>query len=374
MLDRLVTFLRNEAVLCIAFVCACASMAATGDLSNAPSYIDWRVIILLFCLMASVAGLRSSGVMARIAQAIVAGERQKRLVCLALVMLPFFSSMLVTNDVALLTFVPIAVLALETASWQDDLIRVVVLQAIGANLGGMITPVGNPQNLFIFTTYELSTSDFFLTLAPFGALALLLLALACISFGSSRATVRLDLDDRAIDLKRFTLHAGLFTLCLLAVARILPDLVLLPIVAAALFLFDRRVFAQVDYALLATFVCFFVFSGNMAHMPEMQNLLGGLMADHPMLTSLAASQVISNVPSAVLLAGFTANWHSLLIGVDLGGLGTPIASLASLIAFRLYMHTSGASGRAFMREFALANAVTLALMIGLYAALFVVKL
>ena len=374
MLDRLVTFLRNEAVLCIAFVCACASMAATGDLSNAPGYIDWRVIILLFCLMASVAGLRSSGVMARIAQAIVAGERQKRLVCLALIMLPFFSSMLVTNDVALLTFVPIAVLALETASWQDDLIRVVVLQAIGANLGGMITPVGNPQNLFIFTTYELSTSDFFLTLAPFGALALLLLALACISFGSSRATVRLDLDDRAIDLKRFTLHAGLFALCLLAVARILPDLVLLPIVAAALFLFDRRVFAQVDYALLATFVCFFVFSGNMAHMPEMQNLLGGLMADHPMLTSLAASQVISNVPSAVLLAGFTANWHSLLIGVDLGGLGTPIASLASLIAFRLYMHTSGASGRAFMREFALANAVTLALMIGLYAALFVVKL
>ena len=158
--------------------------------------------------------------MARIAQAIVAGERQKRLVCLALVMLPFFSSMLVTNDVALLTFVPIAVLALETASWQDDLIRVVVLQAIGANLGGMITPVGNPQNLFIFTTYELSTSDFFLTLAPFGALALLLLALACISFGSSRATVRLDLDDRAIDLKRFALHAGLFALCLLAVARI----------------------------------------------------------------------------------------------------------------------------------------------------------
>ena len=374
MLDRLVTFLRNEAVLCIAFVCACASMAATGDLSNAPGYIDWRVIILLFCLMASVAGLRSSGVMARIAQAIVAGERQKRLVCLALVMLPFFSSMLVTNDVALLTFVPIAVLALETASWQDDLIRVVVLQAIGANLGGMITPVGNPQNLFIFTTYELSASDFFLTLAPFGALALLLLALACISFGSSRATVRLDLDDRAIDLKRFALHAGLFALCLLAVARILPDLVLLPIVAAALFLFDRRVFAQVDYALLATFVCFFVFSGNMAHMPEMQNLLGGLMADHPMLTSLAASQVISNVPSAVLLAGFTANWHSLLIGVDLGGLGTPIASLASLIAFRLYMHTSSASGRAFMREFALANAVTLTLMIGLYTALFVVKL
>ena len=374
MLDRLVIFLRNEAVLCIAFICACASMAAAGDVSQAPSYIDWRVIILLFCLMASVAGLRSSGVMARIAQAIVAGERQKRLVCLALVMLPFFSSMVITNDVALLTFVPIAIIALETAGWKDDLVRVVVLQAIGANLGGMVTPVGNPQNLFIFTTYELSAGDFFFALAPFGALALFLLVLACVSFGTSKATVRLDLDSQAIDVKRFALHAGLFVLCLLAVARILPDLVLLPILAAALFLFDRRVFAKVDYALLATFVCFFVFSGNMAHMPEMQNLLGGLMGDHPMLTSLITSQVISNVPASVLLAGFTANWHSLLIGVDLGGLGTPIASLASLIAFRMYMHTAGASGRAFMREFAIANIVALVLMTALYAALFVVKI
>ena len=374
MLDRLITFLRNEAVLCIAFVCACASMVLAGDVSSAPGYIDWRVIVLLFCLMACVAGLRNSGVMARIAQAIVAGKRQKRLVCLALVMLPFFASMLVTNDVALLTFVPIAVIALETAGWRDDLVRVVVLQAIAANLGGMVTPVGNPQNLFIFTTYELSAGDFFWTLAPFGAFALFLLALACASFGTTNAVVKLDLDERAIDMKRFALHAGLFALCLLAVMRVLSHLVLLPIVAAALFLFDRRIFAQVDYALLATFVCFFVFSGNMANMPEMQGFLGGLMDDHPMLTSLFASQIISNVPSAVLLASFTGNWHSLLVGVDLGGLGTPIASLASLIAFRIYMHTAGASGRAFMREFAIANAVTLALMTALYAALFVVKL
>lgn len=371
MLDRVVTFLRNEAVLCIAFLCACASMVATGNVSGVADYIDWRVIVLLFCLMAAVAGLRESGVLARIAQALVAGKRSKRIVCLALVMLPFFSSMLITNDVALLTFVPIAVIALETAGWRGNLAPVVVLQAIAANLGGMITPVGNPQNLFIFTTYELSTADFFGALAPFGALALVMLALACLAFGSDQATVRLSLDEQAIDTKRFTLHVGLFTLCLLSVVRVLPYEVLLPIVAAALFLFDRRIFAQIDYALLATFVCFFVFSGNMAHMPAMQEFLGGLMEGHPMLTSLAASQVISNVPSAVLLAGFTENWHSLLIGVDLGGLGTPIASLASLIAFRLYMHTSDASGATFMRIFALANVVTLACMTVLYAVLFV---
>ena len=193
-------------MLCIAFVCAYVSLVVAGDASQAPSYIDWRVIVLLFCLMAAVAGLRESGVMARVARALVAGERSKRLVCLALVMLPFFASMLVTNDVALLTFVPIAVIALETAGWRADLVRVVVLQAIAANLGGMVTPVGNPQNLFIFTTYELSAADFFFTLAPFGALALVLLALACLPFGTEKATVRLDLDERAIDVKRFALH------------------------------------------------------------------------------------------------------------------------------------------------------------------------
>lgn len=372
MLDRLVTFLRHEAVLVIAFVCACASMAAAGDVSQVPSYIDWRVIVLLFCLMASVAGLRSSGALARLSRALVAGERSKRAVCLVLVMLPFFASMLVTNDVALLAFVPIAVLALEAAGWRGSLVRVIVLQAIAANLGGMVTPVGNPQNLFIFTTYELTAGDFFAALAPFGLVALVLLAVACATFGSEKATVALALDEAAIDMRRFALHAALFALSVLAVLRVVEPLIVLAIVAAALFVFDRRVFLQIDYALLVTFVCFFIFSGNMAHMPAMQGFLGALMGDHPMLTSLVTSQVISNVPAAVLLAGFTQNWHSLLIGVDLGGLGTPIASLASLIAFRLYMHTRGASAAAFMREFAVANIVMLALMCGLYALLFVV--
>ncbi len=371
MLDRIVTFLRNEAVLCIAFICACASMTLVDSLEQVPSYIDWRVIVLLFCLMAAVAGLRLSGILSLLAQTLVAGNKAKQRVCFTLIMLPFFSSMLVTNDVALLAFVPIAVLALEAAQWQDSLVRVIVLQAIAANLGGMITPVGNPQNLFIFTVFELSPADFASALLPFGALTFVLLALACLSFGSASATVTLKLDNQSIDKKRFLLHVILFIIGVLAVMRVIPYLVALLIVAPALFIFDRRVFAQVDYALLATFACFFVFSGNMAHAPAMQSFLGGLMNDHPMLTSLVSSQVISNVPAAVLLAGFTENWHSLLIGVDLGGLGTPIASLASLIAFKLYMHTRNAKAGAFLKEFAALNALTLALMIALYSMLFV---
>ena len=371
MLDRLKTFLHDEALLCIASVLACASLVAAGDISQVPRSIDWRVIVLLFCLMASVAGMRSSGALGHLARALVAGERSKRVVCLALVMMPFWSAMLVTNDVALLAFVPIAILALEAAGWGDCLVRVVVLQAVAANLGGMITPIGNPQNLFIFTTYELGAADFAFALVPFGVLALLLLVPACLSLGRERSGIALELDENALDAKRFVLHAALFALSVLAVMRVMPYPIALAVTVPALLLLDRRVFAQVDYALLATFVCFFVFSGNMAHMPAMQEFLGSLMGSHPMLTSLLTSQFISNVPAAVLLSGFTANWHSLLVGVDLGGLGTPIASLASLIAFRMYMHTDGAHARIFAKEFGIANVVVLALMIVLYAILFV---
>ena len=371
MLSRLLTTLRKQAVLCIAFLCATVSTLIVGDASGTAAYIDWRVITLLFCLMSAVAGLRRCGLLDRLAFRLVAGERSRRSVCFALVMLPFFASMLLTNDVALITFVPFAVLALETAGWRTSLARVVVLQAIAANLGGMVTPVGNPQNLFIFTTYGLSAADFFETLLPFGALAFALLVVACATFGSERSQVRLDAVSARIDAKRLILHSALFTLSLLSVLRVLPYPALLAVVLLALVLFDRHIFVRVDYALLATFACFFVFSGNMAHMPAVQAFLSGLMNGHPMLTSLFASQVISNVPAAVLLSGFTSNWHSLLVGVDLGGLGTPIASLASLIALRIYMSASSASARSFMCEFALANAVALVLMVALYAVLFV---
>lgn len=372
MLEKALTFLRNEVVLCISFICACASFVATDNPLQAINHIDWRVIVLLFCLMTSVAGLRKCGVMARIAHSLVAGKRSKRLVVFALIMLPFFASMLVTNDVALLTFVPIAVIALETAGWNDKLACVIVLQAIAANLGGMITPIGNPQNLFIFTSYELSTTDFLIALAPFGALAFVILALVSLSFGKDSSTVELTPKNRELDAKRLVLHLALFLLCLLSVVRLVPYLLLLPIVILAALAFDRSIFAKVDYALLATFVCFFIFSGNIASMPVAQTTLGGIMATHPMLTSLLTSQVISNVPSAVLLSSFTENWHSLLIGVDIGGLGTPVASLASLIAYKLYIRTYGAKTRVFMRDFLIVNIAVLACMLALYAALFAI--
>jgi len=371
MRNRIIVFLRSQAVLCIAFACACVSLVAAGDVSQVPGYIDWRVIALLFCLMAAVAGLQKSGLMGHVARGLVRGRHSQRTVCFMLVMLPFFASMLVTNDVALITFVPLATLALEAAGWHDRLAYVIVLQAVAANLGGMVTPVGNPQNLFIFTTYGLSAADFAAALAPFGLLALAMTGLACLRCSREVSDVRIKRVDDPVDRKRVALHGALFAVGLLAVLRILPWQAALALVAAALLIFDRQIFRRVDYGLLATFVCFFVFSGNMAHLPALGEWLSGLMASHPMLTSLLASQVVSNVPASVLLAGFTQNWHSLLIGVDLGGLGTPIASLASLIALKLYLYAPGASTGAFMKVFALVNALFLAAMVGLYAVLYV---
>jgi len=371
MLSRILKFIRGEAVLSIAFACACVSVAITGDVAHVPDYIDWRVIGLLFCLMAAISGLQASGVLGSVARRLVVGDHTRRSVCLALVLLPFFGSMVLTNDVALITFVPIATLALAAAGMRDLIVRVIVLQTIAANLGGMVTPFGNPQNLFIFTTYELSVSDFFFTLAPFGLLAFLIIVGACLVCGSQHTSVTLESGPGKVEPLRAAMYAALFLLGVLALMRVIPWQVLLLAVAPALFIFDREVFLHLDYGLLGTFVCFFVFSGNVAHMPALQGFLSAAMDAHPMITSLLASQVISNVPAAVLLAGFTGNWHSLLIGVDLGGLGTPIASLASLIALRLYLYEPDATTASFMRVFLAANVAVLAAMVGLYAVLFV---
>lgn len=372
MLDRIISFLRNEAVLCIAFLCAAVSTAFVPfDAEAWVASIDLRVLALLFCLMATVAGLKECGLFSWCAARLLARGGSVRSLAFVLVMLPFFSSMLVTNDVALIAFVPFAILALASSGRKELIPRIVVLQAVAANLGGMVTPVGNPQNLFIYAAYEVPLVDFFAALLPFALLAFVLLALACFSMGKGAAHARIPLDETRIARRRFAFHVALFALCLLSVARVLPYQALLVIVVTALLIFDRRLFARVDYGLIATFVCFFVFSGNMARIPAVCATLGSLMDVHPLLTSVAASQVISNVPAAVLLSGFTDNWHSLLLGVDLGGLGTPIASLASLIAFRLYMHTPDADAGVFMREFALANALGLFAMLALYALLFV---
>ena len=363
-------FVRSEAVLCIAFLCALVSCAFVEQEHGFFASVDTRVLALLFCLMAAVEGLQRSGILARCAHALVARTHSLRSLSLALIALPFFASMLVTNDVALLAFVPFAVAALTMADSTRYLPRIIVLQAVAANIGGMVTPMGNPQNLFLYTAFHIPTDEFFLTLAPFALATLAALAAACLSLEKLPLTERTSLGSAAMKKKQAAGYTALFCLGLAAVVRIVPYQAAFIIAVAALLVFDRKAFKNIDYGLLATFACFFVFSGNVADIPAVSATLESFMEQAPFLTSAGASQIISNVPAAVLLAGFTDNWQALLLGVDLGGLGTPVASLASLIALKLYMHTPDARSAAFMKEFALANIAGLAGLTALYCALY----
>ncbi len=358
---KLFEFVRREAVLTAAFVCAAASAFFVRPDAEYIGYIDFRVLCMLFCLMGVVAGLRESGAFVRLAAALLSGEKSVRMVYLALVLLPFFSSMLVTNDVALLTFVPFTLMVLEAMGRPRDMVRIVVLQTVAANLGSMATPVGNPQNLFLFSYYSLGAADFFGTVLPFTALSLLVVVPAMVKTrGSVNVTMPSELPLRPGLMK---LCAALFLLCLLAVFRVLDYRILTVICAAALLLADRKLLKMVDWSLLATFVCFFVFSGNLGRMPAVREALSSLMEWNSLLASAAASQVISNVPAAVLLAPMTADWRGLLLGVDLGGLGTPVASLASLISLKLYMASPGASAGRFLAFFSLVNFAGLFIML-----------
>lgn len=334
-------FAKREAVLCIAFFCAVVSMLFVPPDRAYLGYLDIRVLALLFCLMMVVAGLEETGLFQVLAQRLLVGRKRFRILSLALVLLPFFSSMLITNDVALLTFVPFAILMLELIGRQERLAYLVVLQTVAANLGSMATPVGNPQNLFLCSKFEIPMGDFFAVMLPLTAVSLLGLCAAALCVSGEAIEVQFC-QARSIENKGLLwLMLVLFGLSLLSVFRVLPYGVLFAVVVLSALFCTRPLFLRVDYGLLATFVCFFLFSGNLGRIPAVRELLTGLLGSNTAMTAGLASQVISNVPAAVLLSGFTEDWRGLLVGTDVGGLGTPIASLASLISLKLYLRSQG---------------------------------
>lgn len=357
-------FFKKEPVFVIALICAIVSAFFVPPTAAYLGYIDLRVLCLLFCLMAVVAGLQECGVFLVLAQKLLSGQRPMRGITLMLVLLPFFSSMLVTNDVALITFVPFAILVLQMIDRAQLLIPVICLQTVAANLGSMATPVGNPQNLFLYAKYQLSMGDFLSLLLPLTILSLVLLAAACLVFGG-KGTLHISFPE-SVTLQRpktLAVCAVLFVLCLLSVCRVLDYRILTGIVIVALLIVRPQLLKHVDYMLLLTFVCFFVFSGNLGELPAIREALSSILNRNALLTSAAASQVISNVPAAVLLSGLTDNWRGLLLGVDVGGLGTPVASLASLISLKFYLRSPESKIGQYMKWFTAANVVGLVILL-----------
>lgn len=363
-MSKVKDFMRRELTLCISLVAAVISCFFVPPDGAYLGYLDLRTLALLYALMVVVAGLRHAGVFTLLAHRLCARAGSVRTMGITLVLLSFFSAMLITNDVALLTFVPFAVVVLGMAHQEKELIWVVVLQTVAANLGSVLTPVGNPQNLYLYSRYHLSMADFFSATLPLWLISLTVVLLLSLRLSRSHVEVFLG-EEPELDKKSLSLYLLLFALCLAVVLRLIGWYVMLPVLVLVLLIFDRRRLKEADFMLLLTFVCFFVFAGNLARVPAVEALLSRLLLGRELLAGALVSQVISNVPAALLLSGFTENGRELLLGVNIGGLGTPIASLASLISLKLYSHSEHSHSGKYLWLFSLVNfALLIALLLG----------
>ena len=346
-------FIKKKPVLSAAALLAVVSMFFVHPSTEYLSYIDFRTLALLFSLMTVVAGLKEIGLFRYLGSSLLAGLKSTRQLALTLTALCFFSSMLITNDVSLITFVPFSVLILNMAGLPELLIPVIVLQTIAANLGSMATPIGNPQNLYLYSTFGLSAGTLIRYMLPLTVFSALLLVIAVFLLKNRPLSIDRTAMDETILPERSSLifYLALFLVCLGCVVRIYSWHVMFLVVLAAVLVKDRTLFFRVDYFLLLTFVCFFVFIGNMERIPAVSSLLTRLISGREFAAGVLLSQCISNVPAAILLSGFTSAVRPLLYGVNVGGLGTLIASLASVISYRAYSEVPGAKTGKYMIVF-----------------------
>ena len=371
MMEKIRAFLSKEAVLVVAALAAVTSCALVPFDEGYASYVDWRTLALLFCLMAVVTGLRFMGVMRLLGSWAVSRASSVRALAFALVALTFVSSMAVTNDVALITFVPLALVVLAEAGESRFTASVVVLMTVSANLGSMLLPVGNPQNLFLYRVSGMDFFQFALIMAPVVALsAVMLVAAVLIVFRgnaeglSNRTSYKALPKPTGRQRFMFVSYLLLFVLSVMAVVGFIDAFAVAVLVAFVLLFLDRRSLAKVDYGLLLTFVALFVFVGNMARVPAVHEALSALVGIAPFCAAVGSSQVISNVPAAVLLSGFTNDWTALIVGTNLGGLGTPIASMASLISLKIATASGLVGKRHYLAVFTVWNVAFLAALCG----------
>lgn len=349
---------RREPVLIIAALAALISCFFVPPDRTYLSYPDLRTLALLYCLMVVVSGMRKALLFTHMAHVLCSRASSVRVMGLILVGLCFISSMFMTNDVALITFVPFAVAVMLLADRRRELVWIVVLQTVAANLGSMLTPVGNPQNLYLYSFYDLTLQDFLSATFPVWGMSLLLLLGCCALLPGDAITTSLG-QAPGLDRRLLALYTALFAVCLLCVMHVISWPVMLAVIIAVLLLLDRGTLRKADFMLLLTFVAFFVFSGNLARMDFADTFLRRILDGREYWTGLLTSQVISNVPAALLLSGFTSRSHALLLGVNVGGLGTPVASLASLISLKLYSRSSGARTGRYLLIFSAVNVLFL---------------
>ena len=357
--------LKNEIVLILSFVLAVISAFFVTPNKEYFEHIDFRTLGLLFCLMAVMAGLNSMSVFKFIAERMLSKVKSISGLSLILGLLCFFLSMIITNDVALITFVPFTITALKLSGKTDKLIWVITIETVAANLGSMLTPIGNPQNLYLFSAFNMSMGDFLITILPYALLSLFLVIISCIVTG--KGGISSDSTDNRYDFSKLhiIIFVTLFVISLLTVFRVIPCIVTVIITVIALVIFDRKTILKIDYSLLFTFVFLFIFIGNLGEIKPISEFLKSIVNGNEVIVGVVSSQVFSNVPAAILLSKFTENARYLLIGVNLGGLGTLIASMASLISFK-FIAKEKVNMSKYILTFTVVNIVFLIMNLGLW--------
>ena len=347
-------FVRKNAVMVIAFCAAAVTSFIVPPDKEYIGYFDFKTLTCLFCVLAVVCALKNISFFYILARKVVVVFKNARMSILALVYITFIGSMLIANDMALLTFLPLGYLVLTATGKEKYMAFTFIMQNIAANLGGMLTPFGNPQNLFLYTKFDIPTMEFMGIMAPPFILSVVMITVCCFIF-VKRETLSLSDEKTELDPKRTVIYLILFALSILIVFRGIPYYIGLIVIPIFLFFMDRKALSDVDYPLLLTFVFFFVFSGNMGRIDVVNNLFSSLLDKGTLVVSALSCQIISNVPSAILLSQFTDNYRELLLGVNIGGVGTLISSLASLITFREYLsHNPGKAG-GYIVKFSLFN-------------------
>ena len=346
-------FVKKNIVMVIAFIAALSTSFIVPIDAEYIGYFDFKTLTCLFCVLAVVCAFKNISFFYILAKSVVRCFKTARMSIIALVYITFIGSMLIANDMALLTFLPLGYFVLSTTGKTKYMAFTFIMQNIAANLGGMLTPFGNPQNLYLYTKFNIPNLEFMAIMAPPFVVSIVLITICCLFIKNEQ----LEIDDEPfkLDKKKVLIYSILFALAIAIVFRGIPYILGLFIIPAVLFFMDKKALKMVDYPLLLTFVFFFIFSGNMARIDAVRNVFSFLLEKNTLLFSSLSCQFISNVPSAILLSQFTGNYRELLVGVNIGGTGTLIASLASLITFREYSKHNPEKIKSYIIKFSAFN-------------------
>lgn len=365
-MKKIISLLKNDILLTIAGVLALISCFFVPPDKEYLSYINLPVLVLLFCLMVVVAGVRRAGVFELLQLKLSKGMKSEKAMVIFLCMTCFFASALITNDVALITFVPFSLIMLKNQK-PSCIVFAVVMETIAANLGSLITPIGNPQNLYLYTHYDMNIAEFFKITLPLGGVCLVMILVCLVLRKNAPLLSEEQGKNVTLDKKAVAIFSGLFVLCILSVLKVISCYITFAVVLLVAIAYDKKLLKSADYILLLTFVFFFVFAGNVARISVIYDFIATAMSGREVLMSAIISQVVSNVPAAAMLSAFTDDAHALVLGTNIGGLGTIIASMASLISYRFIAKEENINKGRYMLTFTVYNVVMLAILLVIFS-------